>query len=99
MIQCRQCTNTSNKSTEYIGKTKPALRDTFGEHRIPIQNKTTDAVPQHFNQTGHKLADIELMALELINSNRDSIRRARESYYIEKAKTMQPLGINREDDA
>ena len=28
---------------------------------------------------------------------RESIRRARESFYIDKAKTMQPHGINRDD--
>jgi len=54
--------------------------------------------PRHFNQNGHKLTDIELLPLELINSKRESIRRARESFYIDKAKTMQPHGINREDD-
>ena len=35
--------------------------------------------------------------LELINSKRESIRRARESFYIDKAKIMQPHGINRDD--
>ena len=98
MIQCRKCKNTPIAPAEYIGQTKRALRDRFGEHRRAIQNKTTDAVPQHFNQKGHKLTDIELIPLELINSKRESIRRARESFYIDKAKTMQPHGINREDD-
>ena len=90
--------NTPNAPAEYIGQTKRALSDRFGEHRRAIQNQTTDAVPQHFNQKGHKLTDIELIPLELINSKRESIRRARESFYIDKAKTMQPHGINREDD-
>lgn len=99
--KCRKCKNTSNAPAEllaeYIGQTKRALRDRFGEHRRAIQNKTTDAVPQHFNQKGHKLTDIELIPLELINSKRESIRRARESFYIDKAKIMQPHGINRDD--
>ena len=81
-----------------MGKTKRALRDRFGEHRRAIQNKTTDVVPQHFNQKGHKLTDIELIPLKLINCKRESIRSARESFYIDKPKTMQPHGINREDD-
>ena len=90
--------NTPNAPAEYIGQTKRALRDRFGEHRRAIQNKTTDALPQHVSLKGHKLTDIELIPLELINSKRESIRRARESFYIDKAKTMQPHGINREDD-
>ena len=98
MIQCRKCKNTPNAPAEHIGQTKRALRDRFGEHRRAIQNKTTDVVPQHFNQKGHKLTDIELIPLELINSKRESIRRARESFYIDKAKTMQLHGVNREDD-
>ena len=60
-------------------------------HRRGSQNKTTNAVPQHFNQNEHT-------PLELINSKRESIRRARETMYIEMAITTQPHGINREDD-
>ena len=37
--------------------------DKFGD-----KNKTTDAVPQHFNQKGHKITDVELIPLEFINS-------------------------------
>ena len=83
---------------EYIRQTKRALRDRFGEHRRAIQNKTDDAVPQHFNQPGHQLKDIELIPLKLIETKRESIRGAGERCYIEKARTMQPQGINREDD-
>ena len=67
---------------EYIGQTKRALRDRFGEHRRAIQSKIDDAVPQHFYQSGHQLKDIEL-----INAKRESIRRARERSSIEKAQT------------
>ena len=72
----------------YNGQTKCALRDRFGEQRR--ENKTSDAVPQHFNQKGHKLTDIELIPLE-------PIRRARESFYTDNTKTMQPRGKKRED--
>ena len=67
---------------EYIGQTKRALRDRFGEHRRAIQSKIDDVVPQHFYQSGHQLKDIEL-----INAKRESIRRARERSSIEKAQT------------
>ena len=42
------------------------------------QHKADAVVPQHFNPKGHKLADVELIPLELIISNRESVRRARE---------------------
>ena len=54
--------------------------DKFGEHRTAIQNKTTDAVPQHFNQKGHKLTDVELIPLEFINSKRESIENPYEEF-------------------
>ena len=75
-----------------------ALRHRFGEHRRAIQHKTDDAVSEHFNLRRHKLADVEFIPLvEPIYSNRESVRRAREQFYIEKANTMQLHGTNRKD--
>ena len=31
-------------------------------------------------------------------SNRDSVRKAREAYLIERGKTLEPLGINKKDE-
>ena len=59
---------------------------------------TDDAITQHFIQPGNQLTDIELIPLELIDTKRESIRRARERFYIEKAQTMQPQGIKTEHD-
>ena len=33
MIQCRKCKNIIDALAKYIGQTKRALRDRFGEHR------------------------------------------------------------------
>ena len=41
---------------------------------------------------------LELIPLELINSNRDAIRKAREAFLIYKAKTLEPSGMNRRDE-
>ena len=38
--------------------------------------KSDDAVPQHFNPKGHKLADVELISFEIIISKSESVRRA-----------------------
>ena len=92
MIQCRKCINTSNASAIHVGQTKRALRERFGEHSSAIENKITDAVPQHFNQKGNKLTDVEPLPVEFVNCKRESIRRARESF------SMHPHGINREDE-
>ena len=74
------------------------LRDRFGERRREIQNKTDNTVPQHFNHSEQQLKDTKLIPMELINNKREPISRARERFYIEKAQTMQPQGINREDN-
>ena len=52
----------------------------------------------NFILPGHSINDIELIPLELIHSNRDSIRKAREAFLISKGKTLEPHGINRRDE-
>ena len=42
--------------------------------------------------------NIELIPLELITSNRDGIRKAREAFLICKGKTLEPFGLNRRDE-
>ena len=42
--------------------------------------------------------NIELVPLELITSNRDAIRKAREAALISMAKTIEPSGLNRRDE-
>ena len=50
-------------------------------------------------QAGHSINDVILIPLELIRSNRDAVRRAREAHLIHKGNTLSPLGINRLDEA
>ena len=39
-----------------------------------------------------------MILLELIKSNTDSVRKAREAYLIERGKTLEPSGINKKDE-
>ena len=55
-------------------------------------------VSEHFNQADHSINDVLLIPLELIPSNRDSVRKAREAHLIDKAMTLEPQGINRRDE-
>ena len=64
----------------YIGETKRRLSDRFGEHRRAVEKAITQrdidkptAVSDHFTLPGHSLNNLELIPLELINSNRDVI--------------------------
>ena len=93
MIQCKRC------KRQYIGETKRTLREPFKEHRQvtnnPLHENATAAVPSHFNQPGHSIADMELILLELRPTLSMSRRKAREAYLIDRGKTLLPDGSNR----
>ena len=92
MIQYNHC------SKQYKGETKRRLKDRFNEHRRPVDNPSNTSKPttvsEHFLTNDHSANDITLIPLELIKSNRDSLRKAREAYLIERGKTLEPLGMN-----
>ena len=97
LIECKKCTK------QYIGETKRQLHERFGDRRS-IQNhhqliKPTP-VSTHFNQPGHSIHHLLLTPLELIhdNSTRDSEQNACEAHLINKAMTLELLGINRCDE-
>ena len=74
----------------------------LGEHRRSILNyghfPHPTPVSKHFNQADHSINDVLLIPLELIRSNRDSVRKAREAHLIDKAMTLEPHGVNRRDE-
>ena len=57
-----------------------------GSPRMNISKPTT--VSEHFLTNDHSANDIALIPLELTKSNRDSVRKAREPYPIERGKTL-----------
>ena len=94
MIQCNRC------SLQYIGETKRCLKDRFNEHRRSVDKTNTKSKPttvaEHFlSHPNHCHTDMQLIPLELIHSSRDSIRKARESFLIDLARTLEPPGMNR----
>ena len=73
MIQCNRC------NLQYIGETKRRLKDRFNEHRRTIDNpktksKPTTAAEHFFSSPNHTANDMQLIPIEKIFSNRDSIR-------------------------
>ena len=96
MVQCNRC------HKQYIGETKRRLKDRFNEHRRPVDKRTNiskpTAVSEHFLSNDHNANDMHLIPLELIKSNRDSVRKAREAYLIDRGQTLEPLGLNRRDE-
>ena len=63
-----------------------------------ISSKPT-TVSEHFlSHPNHCHTDMQLIPLEVIHSSRDSIRKARESFLIDLAGTLEPHGLNRRDE-
>ena len=94
MVYCNRC------HKQYIGETKRRLKDRFNEHRRRVDKQTNRSKPttvsEHFLSNDH--SDMLLIPLELIKSNRDSVRKAREAYLIDRGQTLEPLGLNRTDE-
>ena len=70
------------------------FNERFGEHRRSILNHNqlinSTPISEHFNQPGRSINDVLLTPLELIHNNRDSVRKARKAYLIDKAMTLEP---------
>ena len=80
MIQCNRC------NLQYIRETKRRLKDRFNEHRRTIDNPNTKSKPttaaEHFlSSPNHTANDMQLIPIEKIFSNRDSIRKAKEAFF------------------
>ena len=86
------------------------FRFRFGEYRRAVekalkkehQHQPT-AMSEHFAVTGHAIFrhsvnDLQMIPLELINSNRDMICKARKSYLTTIANTLDSYGMNTCDE-
>ena len=96
MFQCKRC------HKQHIRETKRRLKERFNEHCWSIDKPTKISKPttvsEHFLTDHHTANDISLIPLELVHSNRDSVRKAWEAYLITRDNTLQPLGSNKRDE-
>ena len=53
---------------------------------------------KHFLSNNHSDTHMLLIPIEKLNNEGDSFRKAREAHIIHKAKTLEPLGINKRDE-
>ena len=100
VIQCKTCTQNGNDNCQYIGQTGRRLRDRLNEHRRDIINRKTDksGVAEHFCKPGHSVNDLQILPLLQMHNERESVRRAKEQYFIGLANTLTPNGMNRTTD-
>ena len=65
----------------------------------PSGNYIHTAVSEHFLTSNHSDNNMQsLIPIEKLKNGRDSFRKAREAHLIHKAKTIEPLGINKRDE-
>ena len=83
------------------------FRFRFGEYRRAVEKALRKehqhqliAMSENFAVTGHKhsVNDLQMIPLELINSNRDMICKAKKSYLTTIANTLEPYGMNTCDE-
>ena len=58
------------------------------------KSKPTTAAEHFLSSPNHTANDTILIPIEKIFSNRDSIRKAREAFLIQKGRTIDPDGLN-----
>ena len=102
-----QVTKTVLCNLQYIGETKRSLKDgRFDEHRRPILNPSSSyiqhtAVSEHFPSNSHSISHMLLIPIETLNGivlrKPRASWKAREAHLIPKAKTIEPLGMNKRD--
>ena len=85
-----------------LKRSKRRLKDRCNEHRRPTLNPTGNyihtSVSEHFVTSNHSDNQMLLIPTEKLKNRRDSFRKAREAHVIHKAKTIEPLGINKRDE-
>ena len=62
---------------------------------VLVVDVVVTTVAEHFLSSPHNISkDMQLIPIEKIFSNRDSIRKAREAFLISKGRTIDPNGLN-----
>ena len=72
---------------------------TFINLHIDCNSKNVTYMIQCINHcNNHNATDMQLFPHELVESNRDSVRKAREAYLIERGQSLEPHGLNKKDE-
>lgn len=84
----------------YIGETTTKCRLHINNHKSTIRTgKVELPVPRHFLEQGHTVMDLTFSIIDHVPSlrrggNREKILKQREVWWINKLRTLYPLGLN-----
>jgi len=89
---------------QYVDEAKRHLKERFNEYG-PVRNPTCiyihTAVSEHFLELSNNHSDTHmrlLIQIEKLKNESASFRKAREAHIIHKAKTLEPIVINKRDE-
>jgi hypothetical protein len=88
LITCTEC------SIQYVGETHGALRDRLNGHRSDIKTKKHTPIGIHFNSTNHSINNVQIIPIEILNTDNINFRRSREFYWQLRIGTIFPNGLN-----
>ena len=90
LITCRRC------GQQYVGETGQPLHCRINSHRFDIRQRRTEESPvaEHFNGTGHTLADLTVVVIDQLYSHNACLRKIPVSRWIRTQGTSHPFGMN-----
>ena len=90
------------KICNILGKPNAASRTVFRYRRpilYPSGSYIQTAVSEHFLSNSHSVSHMLLIpSIETLRYERDCLRKASEAHLTHKAKTIEPLGMNKRDE-
>ena len=89
LLYCDTC-----QQSQYVVEAKNTLKTRFYQHRSNINNNTGTLVTKHFNQTDHSIHNMKCVAVEKVHSDKREDRLRRETFCIQKLKTLAPCVLN-----
>ena len=87
------------KTVPFSSALRLAVTNRRSVDKTNIKSKPTIVAEHFLSHPNHCHTDMQLIPLEIIHSSRDSIRKARESFLIDLARTLEPHGMNRRDES
>ena len=85
------------KISDFPNSISDLIKDRFNEHRIDnpdAKSELTTAAKHFLSSPNHAANDVQLISIGKTFSNRDSIRKAREAFLIQKGRRITPDGLN-----
>jgi hypothetical protein len=88
-IYCKRC-----DKTVYVGQTGNSLYQRMLLNFSKIKNqRTDDPVAEHFTSVGHSVNDFSVTPIEVCTGS-EIARKIKETFWIQKLRTLTPMGLN-----